>query len=179
MSHPASYRPESFINRFNVSSSFSLSHQCLTAKENMPTRLRAICYYLRVLFGSHHWCSSFVSHRDCSGIPFAKQSRSPRQNSSRSTDSPIRIPYRATMRPRAPKQLRLDYGKTVQFFRPIRPEKPASSRWAMGSLQFRPKVDFSFRQPITRIREQTAGITALIPLSGYRSSYCQFCLSYG
>ena len=50
-------------------------------------------------------------------IPFAKKSRSLRQNSSQWADSPIRIHYRATIRPEAPKQPPPDYGKTTQFFR--------------------------------------------------------------
>ena len=86
----------------------TLCHQCSTTKANSQTRVPAIYYYLRVLFGSHHWCSPFVSSRECLGIPFAKQSRPLRQNSRRFEDSLIRIRYRIIIRPEAPKQLRPD-----------------------------------------------------------------------
>jgi hypothetical protein len=130
-----------------------LAASCSTTKGSSQTRTRATCYYLRLFFGPHYWCSCFVWRRKFLGIPFAKKSRWLRQNSSQWADSPIRIHYRATIRPEAPKQPPPDSGKTTQFFHPIRREKQASQQWAKGYLQFLTKSDSSFRQPITRIRE--------------------------
>ncbi len=149
-------RPSSDSSDCNVSNLSTFLYSMApfsTTKGNKPIRIPGICYYLRMLFGSHRCCSSFVSRREYSGIPFAKQSRSLRQNSSRLADSPIPVRYLATIRPEALKPLRPDYGKTAQFFRSIRREKQASRQWAMGYLQFLMMGDSSFRQPITRIRE--------------------------